>query len=133
MSQSPIEVANAFVRAINRQNVDELASLMTADHRFIDALDNQVEGQDKMRSGWAGYFRMVPDYSIAIEEVYCDGSAVVMLGTAGGTYSSDGSLHEEDRWQIPAAFRAFIEEGKVAEWRVYCDNEPMRQKMARRA
>jgi ketosteroid isomerase-like protein len=133
MSQSPITIANAFVRAINRQNVDELANLMTTNHRFIDALDNQMEGQDEMRSAWIGYFGMVPDYSIAIEEVYCDGSVVVMLGAAGGTYSSDGSLREENRWQIPAAFRAFIEEGKVAEWRVYCDNEPMRQKIARGA
>jgi ketosteroid isomerase-like protein len=131
MSESPIAVAQAFVRAINRQNVDELAALMPADHRFIDSLGNQVEGRDAMRNGWAGYFRMVPDYSIAIEETYCDGSVVVMLGIARGTYTADGSLRDENRWQTPAAFRAFVENGKVAEWRVYCDNEPIRQKMAK--
>jgi hypothetical protein len=72
---------------------------------------------------------MVPDYSIAIDETYGDGSVVVMLGVAHGTYTADGNLRDENRWQTPAAFRAFIEDGKVAEWRVYCDNEPMRQKM----
>ena len=104
---------------------------MTADHSFIDSLGGQTQGRDTMRSGWVGYFRMVPDYTIAIHETYCDGSIVVMLGTAGGTYSADGALKEENRWQVPAALRAVVEEGMVAEWRVYCDNEPMRQKMAR--
>jgi uncharacterized protein (TIGR02246 family) len=131
MSDSPIAVAQAFVRAINRQDVEALASLMTADHRFIDSLGNLVEGREKMRAGWAGYFRMVPDYAIEIEETYCDGPVVVMLGTARGTYSADGSLKEENRWQTPAAFRAYIEKDKVAEWRVYCDNEPIRQRMGK--
>ena len=131
MSESSISVAQAFVRAINRQNVEELVALMSADHRFIDSLGNQMEGRDKMRAGWAGYFRMVPDYSIAIEETYCDGSVVIMLGVARGTYTADGDLRDDNRWQTPAAFRAFIEDGTVAEWRVYCDNEPIRRKMAR--
>ncbi|MGA3034683.1 MAG: nuclear transport factor 2 family protein [Terracidiphilus sp.] len=131
MNDLSIAIAQAFVRAINRQSVDALAELMTADHRFIDSLGNQVEGREKMRAGWAGYFRMVPDYTIAIEESYCDGPVVVMLGMARGTYSSDGALKEENRWQTPTVFRAFIEGDKVAEWRVYCDNEPVRQKMAK--
>jgi ketosteroid isomerase-like protein len=132
MSESPITVAQAFVRAINRQSVEAIADLMTEDHRFIDSLGNRVEGREKMRAGWSGYFRIVPDYIIAIEETHCDGSVVVVFGMARGTYSPDGSINEENRWQAPAAFRAFIEGNKVAEWRVYCDNEPIRQKMAKR-
>jgi ketosteroid isomerase-like protein len=31
-------VAHAFIRAINRQDVDALAELMTDEHRFIDSL-----------------------------------------------------------------------------------------------
>lgn len=106
---------------------------MTADHRFIDSLGNVVEGRDKMRAGWAGYFSMVPDYTISIEEIFSNGPVAVMLGSAQGTYTSDGELHEENRWQTPAAFRAVIEEGKVAEWRVYADNDPIRRHMAARA
>ena len=131
MSESPIALAQAFVRAINRQNVEELVSLMSADHRFIDSLGNQADGRERMRAGWAGYFSMVPDYTVAIEETYCDGPVVVMLGMVRGTYSTGGALKEENRWQTPAAFRAFIAGEKVAEWRVYCDNEPIRQKMAK--
>lgn len=133
MSELAETVAQAFVRAINRQDVNALAELMTAEHTFIDALGNVAEGREKMRAGWTAYFRMVPDYTVAIEEVYCDGPVVVMLGVAQGTYTADGELRPENHWTAPAAFRAFIDGQQVAEWRVYCDNEPIRQRMAKRA
>ena len=38
MSESAEAIAKAFIRAINRQDVDALAELMTEEHRFIDAL-----------------------------------------------------------------------------------------------
>jgi ketosteroid isomerase-like protein len=63
-------IAQAFVRAINRQDVERMAELMSPAHRFIDSLGKVIEGREKMREGWAAYFRMVPDYSIAIEEFY---------------------------------------------------------------
>lgn len=126
-------VAHAFVRAINRQDVDALVDLMTTEHRFVDALGNVTEGRDKMRLAWTSYFQMVPDYTVAIEETYCDGPVVVMFGLAQGTYTKDGQLKPENRWSTPTAFRAFIDEEKVAEWRVYCDNEPIRQRIAKNA
>jgi hypothetical protein len=73
---------------------------------------------------------MVPGYTIAVAETYCDGPVVVMLGEARGTFASDGQMRRENRWTTPAAFRAFVDQGKVAEWRVYADNEPMRKLMA---
>ena len=130
MSESAEAVAKAFMRAINRQDVDSLAELMTEEHRFVDALGNVVAGQDRMRAGWKSYFDMVPDYTIAVDETHCDGPVVVMLGTAQGTYAVGGRLLAENRWQTPAVFRALVIDGKVAEWRVYADNEPMRQIIA---
>ena len=124
-------VAHAFVRAINRQDVNALAALMTEEHRFIDSLGNAVEGREKMRVGWSKYFQMVPDYTVTIEETFCDGPSVAMLGMAQGTYAAGGEMKAENRWSTPTAFRALIQEQKVAEWRVYCDNEPIRQRMAR--
>jgi ketosteroid isomerase-like protein len=129
-------VAQAFVRAINRQDADRIAELMSPAHRFTDSLGNTVEGRDKMSAGWAAYFRMVPDYAIAIDEYYPANAAtdadpvVIMLGIASGTYTSDGKLHPENRWQTPIAIRALIEDGFVAEWRVYADNDPIRKLMA---
>jgi ketosteroid isomerase-like protein len=119
------------VRAINRQDVEELAELMTETHRFVDSLDNVVEGRERMRAAWKSYFGMVPDYTIAVEETFRDGPIVVLLGTAQGTYAGGGQLTPENHWETPVALRAFVEGGKVAEWRVYADNEPMRRLMAR--
>jgi uncharacterized protein (TIGR02246 family) len=124
-------VAQAFISAINRQDVDALAALMTEQHRFIDSMGTVFDGRETLRRGWTKYFQMVPDYTVAVDETFCDGPVVAMLGTAQGTYAPHGELRPENHWTTPTAFRAFIQDGKVAEWRVYCDNEPMRQRMAK--
>ncbi len=124
-------VAQAFIRAINRQDADALAELMTEQHRFIDGMGTAFEGRETLRRGWTKYFQMVPDYTVAVDETFCDGPVVAMLGTAQGTYAPHGEVKPENHWTTPTAFRAFIQDGKVAEWRVYCDNEPMRQRMAK--
>jgi len=129
MSDSAENIARAFVRAINRQDVDGLTALMAPEHRFVDSLGTVSEGQEKMHSAWIGYFHMIPDYSIVVDETHCGGPVVVMLGTARGTYAPDGYLKPENRWETPLAIRAFVEEGLLTEWRVYADNEPVRQKM----
>jgi hypothetical protein len=73
---------------------------------------------------------MVPDYEVTIEETISSGPAVVMLGIARGTYTRDGQLHPENRWQTPLAVRARVKDGLLEEWRIYADNEPMRRLMA---
>ena len=131
MSDSAESIVEAFVRAINRQDANALAELMSDGHRFVDALDHAVEGREAMRAGWKGYFGMVPDYTIAVDETLCDGPVVVLLGTAQGTYAGGGDVLPENFWKIPLAVRAFVADGKVSEWRVYADNEPMRRLMAK--
>ncbi len=75
---------------------------------------------------------MVPDYAIAIEEYYPADLVVIMLGVASGTYSNDGQLHPENRWQTPLpSVRVLIEDGLVAEWRVYADNAPIRKLLSK--
>jgi uncharacterized protein (TIGR02246 family) len=127
----PQSVTNAFVRAINRQDPDALAALMTPGHRFVDSLGNVVEGRENMRKGWSGYFQMVPDYTLAIDETHSNGPVVILMGIAQGTYSKDGKLTQANAWRTPLAVRAFVEDGLVAEWRVYADNEPIRKLMAK--
>ena len=104
---------------------------MTEDHVFIDSLGTRVTGRQQMQKAWQGYFSMVPDYSITVDETFSEGPVVVMLGAAQGTYSSWGTLRPENRWQTPAAWRAVVRGPLIAEWRVYADNEPIRQIMAR--
>jgi ketosteroid isomerase-like protein len=131
MNELAKSVAQAFIRAINRQDVDAIADLLTEQHRFIDSMGTLFEGRETLRRGWTKYFQLVPDYTVAIEETFCDGAVIVMLGMAQGTYAPNGDLKPENHWTTPTAFRAFVEDGKVAEWRVYCDNEPVRQTMAK--
>jgi hypothetical protein len=143
-SEATVAVAQQFVEAINRQDVDALVGLMTPDHRFTDSLGNTARGRESMREGWTLYFQMVPDYQLQIEETYVNHSGVVMLGMAGGTYSHgfesvratgmpivlpDGTSKVMNKWQTPAAVRARIEDGLVAEWSIFADNEPIRKLM----
>jgi len=124
-------VALAFARAISRQSVADLAGLMTEDHVFIDALGNRVSGKSKMMAAWEAYFRMVPDYRVTVEESFPHGPVVLLFGTAQGTYAAQGVLLPENRWSTPAAWRVVVRGPLVAEWRVYADNQPIRQIMAR--
>ena len=126
---APLQVAQAFVGRINHQDVDGLAALMTEDHRFIDALGMAVTGRENMKRGWQYYFAMVPDYRLAPDSWMSDGAIAVMFGTAGGSYSPDGVMTPERRWSCPAACRAVVRDGLIAEWLVYADNEPIRKLM----
>lgn len=127
-----IDVALEFVDRINRRNVDLLCELMTEDHRFVDS-DGTVPVTDResMREGWRGYYAMVPDYRIDIEETIGSGDVVVLLGIASGTYTADGELRPENRWETPAAWKAVVRDDRVAEWRVWADLEPIRAVMRR--
>jgi ketosteroid isomerase-like protein len=129
METTPLRLVQAFVDRLNDGDVAGLVALMTEDHRFVDSLGNVVNGREAMRAGWVGYFGMVPDYRLDAEQWLCDGPVVVMLGTASGTYSPDGSLDPKRAWKTPVAARAAVRGELVAEWRVYADNEPIRQLM----
>jgi ketosteroid isomerase-like protein len=129
---TPQEVAQQFVIAINAHDVEKLAALMTSDHRFIDSLGAVVEGGDAMREGWTFYFSMVRDYHLDIRRSFVaeDGKAEAMLvGVASGSCWSNGIKRLDSSWSTPAAVRAIIRDGQVAEWQVYADNEPIRQQM----
>ena len=125
------ELVLEFVRRINARDVDGLCSLMSEDHRFIDALGAIVQGREALRQAWTGYFQLVPDYQISLEEIFERDHVIAAFGTAGGTYAPDGKLLPENRWRVPAAWRAERKDGLLTEWRVYADNEPIRQLMAK--
>ena len=115
---TPVETALLFLDRINQHDPDKLAGLMTEDHVFIDSLGRAVRGREAMRQGWRSYYAMCPDYRVSHEEIFANGNIVAVFGTAGGTIN-------EHRWETPAAWRAVIENGLVKEWRVYADNKPV--------
>ncbi|SRR6266513_682383 len=129
---TPQEVAKQFVAAINAHDVERLAALMTSDHRFIDSLGGMVEGRDSMREGWKFYFAMVPDYHLEVSGCFTAAAGkdeTILVGSASGSYWSNGVKRPNSGWSTPAALRAVVRDGQIAEWQVYADNEPIRQQM----
>jgi ketosteroid isomerase-like protein len=127
----PIEVALAFVAAINAQRIDRIAELMTDHHTFVDSDGSETVGREVMRAGWTSYLEMVPDYRIEVEETLARKNTVVLLGIASGTFVHDGRLDARNRWTVPAAWRAAIEGEQVSVWQVYVNPEPMTTILAR--
>lgn len=106
-------------------------ALMTSNHTFIDSLGGKST-RPGVVNGWRAYFEVVPDYWVKIERALSDGDIAVLIGTAGGTYVLPGGVaRPENTWATPAVWVARIEGQKVAEWRIYADNEPIREKMRR--
>jgi ketosteroid isomerase-like protein len=125
-----VEIALDFVAKINAHDVDGLVALMTPDHVFIDGLGTAFRGAEQMRAGWKSYLAWFPDYAIEVTEQFSRGDSVALFGKARGTYAANGKLPRENSWEVPAAWRAAVKNGRVAEWQVYCDNEPVRKIMA---
>jgi len=125
MKKSAVDVALAFVDRINCHDVAGLVALMAEDHRFVDGLGQELRGREQMEQGWRGYFAWFPDYSIRVENALSDGNVVVLLGMAQGTYATNRNAPPDNHWEIPAAWKAVIQNERIAEWRVYADNEPV--------
>src|SRR5690349_16445445 len=86
MAMNPIQVVLEFEKLINAHDPDAICALMTPDGEFIDSLGNRIQGREKLRAAWAGYFKMVPDYSISHSEIFAEGNIVAVFGSAQGTF-----------------------------------------------
>jgi ketosteroid isomerase-like protein len=125
----PVDTVLAFLEQINARNVDGLCALMTEDHVFVDGLGNRMQGREVMRNGWAGYFRMFPDYRVSHTDIFSEGDVVAAFGSAEGTLAVKEELPKENHWSVPAAWRAVVRDGLIAEWQVYADNQSARKIM----
>jgi ketosteroid isomerase-like protein len=143
-----LEVAMDFIKRINAGDINDLCELMTENHVFQDALGKRFMGRETMRQGWTNYLKMVADYQVHADEFFQTGERVAIFGTASGRYvgphvpgakAGDGvpaqtaptevAVGPNGFWEVPAAWRAVAQNGKIAEWRVYADNQPLRKLM----
>jgi ketosteroid isomerase-like protein len=127
----PLEVAMDFIKRINSADVNALCELMTEGHIFQDALGKRSIGRETMRQGWTMYFKMVADYQVHADEFFQTDDRLAIFGTASGRYAGGGAANE-NFWEVPAAWRATVQAGLIAEWRVYADNQPLRKLMGDR-
>ncbi|HEY4905919.1 MAG TPA: nuclear transport factor 2 family protein [Candidatus Acidoferrum sp.] len=147
----PLEVAMDFIKRINAGDINSLCELMTENHIFQDALGKRFMGRETMRQGWTQYLKMVADYQVHADEFFVTDERVAIFGTASGRYAGpiasstkagngapaqhvasqgvDSALGPNGFWEVPAAWRAVVQSGKIAEWRVYADNQPLRKLM----
>ena len=121
-SAQPMEVVVEFIKRINAGNVDRLCELMTEDHVFQDALGKRFVGRQMLRGGWTAYFEQISDYRIRAEEFFQNKNVVAMFGTASGMSKRDGKFSAEGFWQIPAAWKAIVRDGLIAQWCVYAES-----------
>jgi uncharacterized protein (TIGR02246 family) len=123
----PVDTVLAFLEQINAGNVDGLCALMTEDHLFVDGLGNRLQGREAMRKGWAGYFRMFPDYRVSHADVFSQRDVVAAFGSAERTLAVKGELPKENHSSVLATWRAVVRDGLIAEWQVYADNQSARK------
>lgn len=121
-------VVREYVARINAHDVNGIVAMCTSDHVFIDSLGSRLTGLEELIKGWEGYLALFPDYKIEIQVMASSGDLVLASGTAGGTHAHSGAS-----WRIPAAWRARIRGGRVAEWQVYADNKPVYEILSRGA
>lgn len=120
-----LKTAIAFVEKINEHDLEGLSGLMTDDHKFIDSMDNIVTGKEEMMEAWKGFLSWFPHYEISIVNTLMSGDSVGFFGRARGTFGKKRP-GVRDKFDIPASWRAKIENGKVKEWQAIADNEAVR-------
>jgi len=133
MPIEPVDVVLKFEKAINSRDSAAIVALLAADSVFVDSMGARVQGLEKLRAAWEGYFKMVPDYTVSHEEIFNHGDTVAVFGSARGTFSPDGQIRKESFWETTAAWRASVKDGKIALWQVFTDNEPIREIIRRKA
>ncbi|MEW6364912.1 MAG: nuclear transport factor 2 family protein [Acidobacteriota bacterium] len=116
-----IGVVKAFIAAINRRAPAEISRLMAEDHTFVDSSGGTHSGRAGMTAGWEHYFRMFPDYAIRVDCILGEKSLVAVFGSASGTYNGKRGLVPENRIEMPAAWKAVVENDTVKLWQVFAD------------
>ena len=112
-----------FVLQINDHNVDGIIALMSDDFIFTDAQGIHFEGKEKLKKSWEAYFKMFPDYKITINNSSENATVFLASGTAEGTYGGARNASGDNYWNIPAAWRAEIDNAKVKSWQIFADTK----------
>jgi ketosteroid isomerase-like protein len=108
-----------FNDCINNRDLAGLSSLMPENHTFIDRAGTVVRGKDKMTRGWKDFFESFPDYKNTFERIEVRGGLVVVRGFAVWKKGGDPDC---------VIWTAVVDNGLVAEWRIYEDTEDNRKK-----
>ena len=121
MESKATATVEAFIAAINEGDAVQLSELMTEDHTFVVSGGTVESGRKNMTKGWNEYFQMFPDFRVEGDCMLQDGNLVAAFGKASGTYNSKRGLVPANRIEMPAAWRAIVENEKIKFWQAYAD------------
>jgi len=110
-----------FIDRINAHDVDGIMALVHSQYEYVNSSGEHFKDRQFIRDTWTAQFKNHPDYRICVQRVIADTEGVGIFGTAEGTYAPDGSLREEDHWEVPSAFLCIAREGKVTYFESYAD------------
>jgi ketosteroid isomerase-like protein len=118
--KDPKFVVLQFNEYINNRDLQGLSNLMTEDHVFIDSNDDVHSGKGLMIKGWGDFFHQFPDYRNHFAIVESRGDRVFVIGHSTCSFKPlDG----------PALWTVKVEDGLIAEWRVYLDTVENRENL----
>jgi ketosteroid isomerase-like protein len=117
-----------FIGAINAHDVPRIVSLCSPEHEFVDAHGNVVAYEGLLES-WRGYFTLMPEYRIEVEDMVGDGACIAVFGAAAGRLAA---AHGARGWRRPAAWRARVAGRRIRLWQVYVDTKIVFDAMAMR-
>lgn len=121
VSQSKTDVViRDFIEAINKQNITQIVMTLSESTIFCNSQGKEITGKENVLRAWMKYFELFPDYTIEVDQTIHNAHTIVILGHAKGSYKN--SQKETDQWKLPSAWKATIENEKVALWQVYTDN-----------
>ena len=107
-----------FNAQITAHNIDDLAALLSPDHRFIDRDGQITAGKASDAECLAAFLCALPVYRNTFTRVKSQENLVVMCGYA--TWEAGGAPDY-------AIWTARVEGGLVAEWHIYADSNDNRR------
>ena len=111
-------VADAFVDAINRRDLDGLAALLSDDHRLEVFDEPPLEGKPANIDAWRGYLDSYPSYVITSHQAAERDGVVAILGHTTGSHLG---LPDEEEQALTLIWLAHVDDGRVTRWRLIED------------
>jgi ketosteroid isomerase-like protein len=122
-SPNPSEVVANFIDCINRGDLNEIAALLSDDHRMVVLDEAALCGRNASIDAWKAYLSSFPDYLIFRRHTTAHGSRVAVLGTTSGSHLG---LVPEEEMKVTVIWLAEVVDGRLAGWQVAEDTPELR-------
>jgi hypothetical protein len=74
--------------------------------------------REQMKLQWTNNFVKFPDYKIEVSDIFTLGNQIAAFGYASASCTIPDKNVKENRWRVPVALLALIENDKIKQWKV---------------